>query len=57
MTDFLFVLCIGITVIIVLGFVGYMFTTNRIIKDQEQQIAELNKQLEDERTCRDVTTR
>ena len=57
MTDFLFVLCIGITVIIVLGFVGYMFTTNRIIKDQEQQIAELNKQLEDERTCRDITTR
>ena len=57
MTDFLFVLCIGITVIIILGFVGYMFTTNRIIKDQEQQIAELTKQLEDERTCRDITTR
>lgn len=31
---------------IILGFLGYKFTTERVIKDQEREISELTKEIE-----------
>ena len=39
------ILCLIAICVVVLGFIGYMLITNRIIKDQEQEIAELRRAL------------
>ena len=39
------VLCLVAICVVTVGFIGYMIITNRIIKDQEQEIAELHRAL------------
>lgn len=39
------VLCLIVVLVIIVSFVGYMITTNRIIKEQERDIARLQTAL------------
>ena len=47
--SFIIVLSIVILILVIFSFIGYMFVTNKIIREQEKEIAGLKTQLKRER--------